>query len=68
MNGDAYSTGKHVFAHGTLKIAPFATLSGFYIHQTEAQPSGEFGFAKEGFNGGINIDLKKLVNSKKDVF
>ncbi len=52
MNGDSYSTGKHFFAHANVKVTPFASLSGFYIHQTTTPPVGEFGFAKEGFNGG----------------
>lgn len=67
MNGDSYSTGKHLFAHANVGLTPFASLSGFYIHQTAPPPTGEVGFAKEGFNGALNIDLKKLVNSKQRV-
>lgn len=68
MNGDSYSTGKHVFTHANVKLTPYASLSGFYIHQTQPPSTGEFGFAKEGFNGGLNIDLKKLVNSRQRIF
>jgi hypothetical protein len=65
MNGDSYSTGKHVFAHANVKLTPSMSLTGFYIHQTVAQPTGEFGFVKEGFNGGLNIDLKSLLTKAR---
>jgi hypothetical protein len=68
MNGDSYSTGKHFFTHANVKLTSYASLSGFYIHQTAAFPYGEAGFVKQGFNGGLNIDLKKLVNSRQQIF
>jgi hypothetical protein len=69
MNGDSYSTGNHVFTHATLQLSPYMSFSGFYVHQTvaPAAPLG-FGFAKEGFNGSLNLDLKALVEKPAHAF
>jgi hypothetical protein len=61
MNGDSYSTGKHIFTHANVKLTPYTSLSGFYIHETTPPPSGTSAFVKQGFNGGLNIDVKSLL-------
>jgi len=65
LNGDSYETGKRVFARSELKLARGVTAFGFY---TIAVVPLTIGHNKQGLNAGINVDVKSLANTRKQIF
>ena len=65
LNGDSYGQGDRVFSHLSYKINPVVTASGFYTH---AFGGRVLNFNQQNLSGGLNFDLKALVNTEKRVF
>jgi hypothetical protein len=71
LNGDAYGWGRRGFAKTEIRLANGITASGFYSHLIPtADPTTVAGFSnnRQGYNGGLNFDLKALANSGRKVF
>jgi hypothetical protein len=64
-NGDTFSAGKRGFAKVNWKLARGVDAFGFYTHTTATiNPSSNI----QGYNAGLNFDLKALANSGKRIF
>ena len=71
-NGDSYTNGKRAFAKANLELYDGVTAFGFYTHLTSwvSPPTtvAEYVNFNQGYNAGINFDLKKLINKEKRLF
>lgn len=64
-NGDAYETGKRGFAKLDCKLGEGVSLFGFYTH---AVTPITIGHNEQGFNAGLNFDVKSLLSKKTNLF
>ena len=63
-NGDAYSAGKRAFTKVNWKLANGVEAFGFYTHTTTyLNPSSNI----QGYNAGLNFDVKALANHSRKV-
>jgi len=65
MNGDSFLTGSRAFTRANWKVAPGVSLSGYYTHTTGSYAPSVLLINKEGLNGGMTIDLKKLLTKAR---
>ncbi len=63
LNGDQYGMGKRPFVRATLNVTPYINLFGYYSHIVDFNYARDsFLWNQTAFNGGIQIDFKKLLN------
>jgi len=64
-NGDTFSAGKRAFTKLDWKVANGVSVFGFYTHTTTyINPTANL----QGYNAGMNFDLKTLANTGRKVF
>jgi len=65
LNGDTYQAGRRPFMHLSCKIAPSVTAFGFYTHAVGPKVLND---NQEGYNAGLEFNLKALVDPRQRVF
>jgi hypothetical protein len=65
LNGDTIGEGKHPFVHAAYQFAPGVSAVGYYTHGLTSQGLDP---NRQGWCGGINFDLKAMINTEKRVF
>lgn len=64
-NADAFETGKRGFAKLDYKLGEGVSLFGFYTHSVTPIAIGH---NQQGFNAGLNFDLKSMIDKKTHLF
>jgi hypothetical protein len=70
-NGDVYANGRRGFAKANVKLGKGMTAFGFYQHMIPAfDPNTVAGYSSQlqGYNAGMNFDLKTMANMRRRVF
>jgi hypothetical protein len=62
LNGDSYQVGKRFFARADVKLAPFATVFGFYTREIDATPNPLYlSLTRQSLNAGMTLDFKSML-------
>jgi hypothetical protein len=64
-NADAFETGKRGFTKLDCKLGKGVSLFGFYTHSVTPITIGH---NQQGFNAGLNFDLKSMIDKKTHLF
>jgi hypothetical protein len=62
LNGDAYQVGQRFFWRANVKLAPFASLFGFYTHEINTHPDPAYlSLTRQNLYFGMTIDFKAML-------
>jgi hypothetical protein len=62
LNGDSYQVGKRFFTKADIKLAPYASLFGFYTHQINPEPNPLYlSLTRQSLNVGMMVDFKTML-------
>ncbi len=65
LNGDNYNTGIRVFTHLVVKLTPSLSAQAFYTHITGQNIPN---LNTQGYNAGLTLDLKSLLQRPNSLF